>query len=60
MVFFASSMFALKTKHFVSLIKIIFINYSIICPSVEMIITLHGRNFPLYCKAVFTAFSMPP
>ena len=29
-------------------------------PLVEMTTTCHGRNLPLFCKAVRTACSMPP
>ena len=34
--------------------------YSKILPSVEMVTTCHGMNFPLACKACFTACSNPP
>ena len=34
--------------------------HSIIFPSVEMVTTSHGINFPLFCNALFTAFSIPP
>ena len=33
---------------------------SIILPSVEMVITCHGMNLPLACRARLTAFSIPP
>ena len=33
---------------------------SSILPSVEMVTTCHGINFPLCCNAVFAACSSPP
>ena len=32
----------------------------IILPSVDIVITCHGMNLPLFLSAVFTAFSVPP
>ena len=37
-----------------------FLYYSRIFPSVEIVTTLHGINFPLACNAFFAASSMPP
>ena len=36
------------------------ISQSRILPSVEIVTTCHGMNFPLCCKAVFAACSSPP
>ena len=37
-----------------------FKNQSKICPSMEIVTTRHGRNFPLACSAFFAAISKPP
>ena len=34
--------------------------YSKIFPSMEMVTTCHGMNFPLVCSAFFAAISKPP
>ena len=36
------------------------VSQSRILPSVEIVTTCHGMNFPLCCKAVFAACSSPP
>ena len=70
-VYFQTDTFAtnvLKRQSFLPLIifSVLIFNFivkkthSIIFPSVEMVTTPHGINFPLFCNALFTAFSIPP
>ena len=46
------------TNHFLSVI--VFSFYSIIFPSIFIVTTCHGMNFPLFCSAFFAAISRPP
>ena len=50
-----------RRKHANRLLLISFVHfYSITCPSVVMVTTLHGIHLPLACSAFLTACSMPP
>ena len=43
-----------------SLLKISLSVYSRIFPSMEMVTTCHGMNYPLVCNAFFAVISKPP
>ena len=51
---------AIKPTTMRSLLKISLFIYSKIFPSMEMVTTCHGMNFPLVCSAFFAAISKPP
>ena len=56
----AGRLFTLKTKHISHTFYPFPANYSRILPSVEIVTTCQGMNFPLFFSAVTAACSIPP